>query len=108
MRFGLLLVQLSSTILVPQLILPGLGCFEFAVYPEADFTGDAKIKYVVVDPQQGTFISPVSEITVSVSDAERCAGRSPLPVPLSILRIRIPCRFSQRQCDDIDDTLSLR
>ena len=41
------------------------GVLNLQFIPEADFTGDAKIKYVVVDPQQGTFISPVSEITVS-------------------------------------------
>ena len=74
--------------------------------PEADFTGDAKIKYVVVDPQQGTFISPVSEITVVVSDVNDAPAVRLSPVPTVYTQDQDPVSiFSNVSVTDIDDTL---
>ena len=82
------------------------GSVDLQFEPDADFTGAAKIRYVVVDPQDDTFVSPISEITVNVTDVNDAPIIRLSPVPSVYTQGQDASSiFSNVSVTDIDSTL---
>ena len=82
------------------------GSITLRFEPDADFVGQAIIKYVVVDPQQGTFISPISEIRVDVAQVNDTPTVKLSSLPVHYTQNQDPQTvFSDTVIEDIDSNL---
>lgn len=82
-----------------------VGSITLQFKPEENFTGDAKVRYVVVDPQDATRVSATSEIVVEVENVNDAPTVTLSSVPTSYTQggdaVQV---FSSVSVSDIDST----
>ena len=91
---------------VPAAITLESGTLNLNFNPDANFFGEGKIRYVVVDPQQPTFTSAVSEITVNVDGVNDKPAVKLSSAPVNFTQGQAPVNlFNNASVVDIDNAL---
>lgn len=91
---------------IPQDIsLEDNGSLRLKFVPHENFNGEAVINYVVVDPQQPNFTSPISELSIVVTPVNDAPTVSISETPAVYLQGTAPATiFSNVSISDIDST----